>query len=79
MPPESEAIPGGSKSSEQELYRTILEVCREVKALFGEEQAAVAPVEENAPELARYKQSMEAGLNRLQGKLERTLGGSDRD
>jgi hypothetical protein len=70
-------VPPDAKA-EKELHRAIIEACREVKELFDGEYAGDAPPE-NTPELAHYRQSLQAGLNRLQGKWKETLGDSNRE
>ncbi len=73
-------MPRSSKSHRDDLeaiYRELLEVCHEVRALFSHEQAEAGSSEKpRSAELDLYRQNLGAGLERLRGKFQEKLGES---
>lgn len=74
------AQPQDELEEQRAIFREVLEVCREIRSLFSLQQAEMPGSEKTAsPELDLYRQTLGAGLDRLQGKFQEKLGESQRD
>lgn len=72
--------PKPRQDDQEVIYRELLEVCQEVRALFSHEQAEADSSEKSrSAELDLYRQNLGAGLERLRGKFQEKLGESQRD